>query len=228
MTPKQPAPDAQDTPIHANIYQAMNAVMAEVYFVQKKKSAGLTYTFAGETTILDMVRDSMVKHGIVMYPAGVRDLRLETYTTTKGNSMNRVVGIFSFIFAHAPSGTTMQVETLGEGADSGDKSANKAMTGAKKYALLQSLLLRAGDDPDEVPSSEQERRPAAPPLEKRHWSENQLAVTRFGQYMETNNLTVEDLIVVFGVENLFELPDDSHAVKAALETYLADKYANTH
>ena len=37
----------------------------------------------------------------------------------------------------------------GEGADTGDKAPYKAMTGALKYALLQSFLLASGDDPED-------------------------------------------------------------------------------
>lgn len=220
-------------PQHANIYEAINAVMAEVSFIQKKKTANLPYSFAGETTIIDSLRESMINHGIVMLPVGIEDLRLETYQTKNqakdGGSTNRVVAKFSFDFVHAPSGTSHRVTTLGEGADVGDKAANKSMTASKKYALLQSFLLRSGDDPDEVPSSDYERnKPAAAPLEKRHWSENPLAVSRFGQYLESNGLTIDDLIAVFGSENLFELPDDMPGIKVALDTYSVDKYASAH
>ena len=40
-------------------------------------------------------------------------------------------------------------EVPGEGLDAGDKAPYKAMTGALKYALLQSFLLPTGDDPEE-------------------------------------------------------------------------------
>ena len=41
------------------------------------------------------------------------------------------------------------VAVAGEGADAGDKAPYKAMTGALKYALLQSFLLSTGDDPED-------------------------------------------------------------------------------
>jgi hypothetical protein len=39
-------------------------------------------------------------------------------------------------------------KVAGQGLDSGDKAPYKAMTGALKYALLQSFLLATGDDPE--------------------------------------------------------------------------------
>jgi hypothetical protein len=41
------------------------------------------------------------------------------------------------------------VKVAGEGLDAGDKAPYKAMTGALKYALLQSFLLATGDDPED-------------------------------------------------------------------------------
>jgi hypothetical protein len=42
----------------------------------------------------------------------------------------------------------IDVETFGHGIDQGDKSPGKAMSYAVKYALLKTLGLETGDDPD--------------------------------------------------------------------------------
>ena len=46
----------------------------------------------------------------------------------------------------------MTVKVAGEGLDTGDKAPYKAMTGALKYALLQSFLLATGDNPENEPA----------------------------------------------------------------------------
>ena len=43
----------------------------------------------------------------------------------------------------------MIAKVAGQGIDAGDKAPYKAMTGALKYALLQSFLLATGDDPED-------------------------------------------------------------------------------
>jgi hypothetical protein len=53
----------------------------------------------------------------------------------------------NYRFIDARSGEELTVRVAGEGADAGDKAPYKAMTGALKYALLQSFLLATGDDP---------------------------------------------------------------------------------
>ena len=55
----------------------------------------------------------------------------------------------SYSFVDVDTAEEITVKTAGEGLDSGDKAPYKAMTGALKYALLQSFLLATGDDPEE-------------------------------------------------------------------------------
>ena len=55
----------------------------------------------------------------------------------------------NYRFVDARSGEELSVRVAGEGADAGDKAPYKAMTGALKYALLQSFLLSTGDDPED-------------------------------------------------------------------------------
>ena len=49
---------------------------------------------------------------------------------------------------YGPDGDHVTVETRGEGVDSSDKAANKAITGAEKQMLLTTFCVADGDDPD--------------------------------------------------------------------------------
>jgi hypothetical protein len=140
-----------------NIYQAINAIMAEVGYVQKVKTGGLSYSFAGEADLIAAIRPVMVEHGVFMYVANILDVRVEQYETAKGTAMTNTSLVAKIVFYHAPSGTSVTVTSRGEGADSGDKSSNKALTGAYKYALRQTFCIETGDDPDKTPSDDQER-----------------------------------------------------------------------
>ena len=61
--------------------------------------------------------------------------------------MARVV--MAYTFADVDSGEEVVAKVAGQGLDPGDKAPYKAMTGALKYALLQSFLLATGDDPED-------------------------------------------------------------------------------
>lgn len=132
-------------------------VMAAVPYVQKQHGQGLGYTFAGEAAFIDKLHPAMVAAGLTIAPEKMELVHQEVYTTAKGSKMNRVVVLATYRLTHAGSGESEPIQTFGEGADSGDKSVNKAMTGAYKYALRQAFLIETGNDPDETPSEQQQR-----------------------------------------------------------------------
>lgn len=139
-----------------DIYEAIVKVMSQVGYVQKQKSANLNYTFAGEAALIEALRPYMVENGIFCYVESVSDESFESYQTDKGKLMNMSRLKSTVRFVHAPSGTWIDVQARGQGADSGDKSDNKASTGAYKYALRQTFCIETGDDPDEHSSDEQQ------------------------------------------------------------------------
>lgn len=132
-----------------NIHEAINAIMAEVGYVQKTRSGGLNYTFAGEAALIAALRPAMVEHAVYMSVANITDIHRGEYTTAKGSVMQIVDLSATVRFTHAPSATSIDVVALGSGADTGDKASNKALTGAYKYALRQTFCIETGDDPDD-------------------------------------------------------------------------------
>lgn len=135
---------------HKNIHEAKLAVMGDVPYLQKRKSAGLNYTFAGEADLIQKVRPSMIEHGVEVSPIGVEWLGITEIKSKTGTAGVIVRAIFTYRFTHAASETSVDVKTLGEAQDFGDKACNKAMTIALKYAIRQFLLIETGDDPDVV------------------------------------------------------------------------------
>jgi hypothetical protein len=91
------------------------------------------------------VSNILAELGVVVIP------QLQSiYTETPRSSSERIARIImNYKFVDARSGEELTVRVAGEGADAGDKAPYKAMTGALKYALLQSFLLATGDDPED-------------------------------------------------------------------------------
>ena len=139
-------------PEEKNIHEAILAVMKEVGYVQKKRAVGLNYSYAGEAALIEAIRPSMIEHGIYLHSTEITKVNRENYVTAKGTAMANTLVQAVWRFEHAPSATFIDVPTLGEGADSGDKSANKASTGSYKYALRQTFCIETGDDPDDFSS----------------------------------------------------------------------------
>jgi hypothetical protein len=213
---------------HKDIHAAINAVMGEVGYVQKTKTNGLNYSFASEADLIKALRPVMIEHGITFYPSGVQIVANEAYETSNGKLMNRVIGMFTFTFTHAPSGTSLQVTVLGEGADVGDKASNKAMTGALKYALRQTFVIETGDDPDATSSEEQDRKSkpgsngkASQPVP--HWTEWGEASKRFWEFAETLKLDDEEVYKALAIQNLSDFKGSMNEAKQRLEAYAGQR-----
>ena len=147
--------------------------MSKVGYVQKEKKQGLNYSFASEKALIEALRPEMVAAGIYMHVSEMRNVETKTYETKGGSLMNHTLVTAVIRFTHTPSNSSIASLAIGEGADTGDKSANKAMTAAYKYALRQTFCIETGDDPDNTPSDTQTRAapkkdgPVPPPADKK-------------------------------------------------------------
>lgn len=146
------------------IHEAIIEVMGRVGYVHKTKAkdGGLKYSYAGESALIEALRPAMRDSGISFHCANISNHRREVVRQekTNGNAKYEAIsyfttGLFEFVFTHSPSNTSIKVVALGEGYDSLDKGAYKAMTGALKYALRQTFIIETGDDPDKYQGEEE-------------------------------------------------------------------------
>lgn len=152
---------AAKTVPHANIHEAKIAVMEAVEYIQKTGTMTGTarYKYVSVDEVIARLRPAMIRHGIHFTPIGMEVISNEPYETSGGKTMNHVIIGVQYRLTHT-SGTFDEGHAVGEGSDTGDKACNKAMTAAKKYALLQSFCLETGEeDPDHDPSDDQTRKP---------------------------------------------------------------------
>ena len=136
---------------HKSITEAKLAIMAEVGYCLKTKSAGLNYTYASESELIAALRPAMIENGVTLCPADCELVDSYTYETKRGTTMF-VVRIKSRYKLVHDSGTFEEIDVFGEGADMGDKALPKAMTCAYKYAIRQAFMIETGDDPDKFAS----------------------------------------------------------------------------
>jgi hypothetical protein len=165
------------------------AVMEKVRRVEKTRrmvSANGGYQYAGAEEIISEIRPAMVLNGLTIAPVRSELVLQDKLHLASNKAMTHSVLKVTFRLSHS-SGQYEEIETFGEAADSMDKSINKCMTAALKYALLQTFLLQgAHDDPDDYASQEQIPEPAKNRL---GWTEvkskvNNLASRESSQYRE--------------------------------------------
>ncbi len=97
--------------------------------------------------IAGTIGDLLAELGVVVIPR-LEEISYES-PASRGESSRMARVAMAYTFADVDSGERLVAKVAGQGLDPGDKAPYKAMTGALKYALLQSFLLATGDDPEE-------------------------------------------------------------------------------
>jgi hypothetical protein len=147
------------------VYAAIDAVMGEVTHIGKggrtpEKAGG--YAFRGIDQVVDALSVAFRRHRLAVQS----EVRWQEFHTEGKMTDARVV--MRYDLTSLEDGSTFRVEGLGEGRDSSDKGANKAMSMAKKDALCTAFLIPTGE-PDHAElerpqygDDEGDRRPSRP------------------------------------------------------------------
>lgn len=136
-------------PIIGDIHIRMVNVMREIGAIGKdKKNEAQGFKYRGIDDVYNAINPILAKNGIFMTAEVVSKSR-EERTNSKGTVLAFTCLRMRYRF-FAEDGTCAVTEAEGEGMDSGDKSSNKAMAVAHKYALLQAFCIPTQDldDPD--------------------------------------------------------------------------------
>ncbi len=139
---------APEDPVRLNLRQKLAEVRRRIGYVQKRgHNERFNYSYVTAADIAGSVGDILSELGVVVIPR-LEDISYESATgRSETTRMARVV--MAYTFADVDSGEEIVAKVAGQGLDLGDKAPYKAMTGALKYALLQSFLLATGDDPED-------------------------------------------------------------------------------
>lgn len=129
------------------IYAALAAIMRGVGAVAKdQKNPQQGYMFRGIDGMYNALHDLMAEHGVVSVPE-VLEIQRSERESKGGGVLTFTIAKVRYTF-FAPDGSFVHCTTYGEGMDSGDKSSNKALAGAHKYALVQTFAIPTEDSDD--------------------------------------------------------------------------------
>lgn len=132
-----------------NIFEAITGIIGEAAYVGKdSKNQQQGFKYRGIDAVMNTFNPLLAKYKVFVAPEVLSTQREERQTTRGGNLIYSLLTI-KFRF-YAEDGTHIEVVTVGEGMDSGDKSCNKAMSVAFKYALFQVFCIPTEEmvDPD--------------------------------------------------------------------------------
>jgi hypothetical protein len=130
-----------------NLYQRINEVRKSIDYIQKDKSVstgGSSYKAVTHDQVTAMVRDHMVKHGIVSYP-----ILVESKSNPKEGDAKqfRYEATYDIVFVNADEPSDkLCIRIQAHAMDNADKACGKALSYAKKYAILKLFEIETGED----------------------------------------------------------------------------------
>jgi len=153
------------------IFKKIPEIMSEVGHIEKnRKNQAQGYAFRGIDDLYSAMQPLLAKHGVFYSPNILRETREERQSKSGGTMIYTILTV-EYTF-YAEDGSKFTACTVGEAMDSGDKSANKAMSAALKYALLQIFCIPTQEDndtenhsPEVAPRSGPTTQPASKPAE---------------------------------------------------------------
>lgn len=131
-----------------NLHEKILSIMQEVRRLQKDDQVefgNTKYKALSEEKVTEIMRNQLVEKRIVVFP-----IEQNCYRT---GQITHVDVKYRMVNVDDPT-DFIEIVSSGDGADSQDKGAGKAMTYAYKYMWLRTFALPTGEDPDKI-SSEQ-------------------------------------------------------------------------
>ena len=139
------------------IYKKIPLIMGEIGAIGKTKENKMQhYKFRGIDDVYLAVQGVLSKHGVFTSPE-ILSMEREERKTKAGGVLIYTILMVKYTF-YAEDGSSIESVMVGEAMDSGDKSCNKAMSAAQKYAFLQIFSI-----PTEEPKDTENESPQPQP-----------------------------------------------------------------
>lgn len=135
--------------MEGKIYQSIISVMKDVGAIGKdRKNQQQSFMYRGVDDVMNALNPAFIEHKVFMTPQ-VIDHHREDRMSAQNKPLIYSVCTMKYT-VYADDGSYVEVVTMGEAMDSGDKSMNKAMATAFKYACFQLFCIPTEEmtDPD--------------------------------------------------------------------------------
>lgn len=130
-----------------NLFQRINEVRKSIDYIKKDKdvsTGGGSYKAVTHDQVTALVRDHMVKHGIVSYPILVES---KSCQKEEGAKQFRYEATYDFVFVNIDDASDkICIRIQAHAMDNADKAPGKALSYAKKYAILKLFEIETGED----------------------------------------------------------------------------------
>ena len=133
------------------VYAAIAAVMADLstegITKNRRNQQGAGYNFRGVDDVYNTLAPLLARHQLMMLPMAT-ERHQEERESKSGGALFYTTVKMDFALVSAIDGSSHVISTYGEAMDSSDKSTNKAMSAAFKYAAFQAFCIPTEADND--------------------------------------------------------------------------------
>lgn len=147
------------------VYGAINAVQAAMSregISKDRKNQQQGYSFRGIDDVYGALAPHLAKEKLCILPRVIERAVTERENKS-GTVLTYTVLRVEFDFVAVEDGSKHTVCTVGEAMDAGDKSTNKAMSAAYKYAAFQAFAIPTEGDNDADSTTHEVAKPKAKP-----------------------------------------------------------------
>lgn len=130
-----------------SIYEKILEIMKAVNHIQKDDTVSYkstNYKALSEEKVTAIMREKMIEQKLIVFPVK-QDFRKDGYISHVD---------VTYRIVDTETGDYIEVTSCGDGADTQDKGAGKAMTYAYKYMWLRTFAIPTGEDPDKIASAQ--------------------------------------------------------------------------
>ena len=142
------------------IYGKISQIMRECPAIGKNnRNQQQNFNYRSIDDVMNALQNILPKYGVFYVPEVLESTREERQTKTGGNLIYSILKV-KYTF-YAEDGSNIAAVVQSEGMDSADKSSNKAMSAACKYALFQVFNIPTKEmvDPDATTPEESFQKP---------------------------------------------------------------------
>lgn len=209
---------------------AITADLSKIGISKDSKNAQQGYAFRGIDQVYGALSPLLAKHGLCILPR-VTDRQVAERQNRNGGTLFYTTLTVEFDFVASEDGSKHTIVTIGEAMDSGDKSSNKAMSAAYKYAAFMTFCVPTEGDND-ADASTHEVAPRKPdlkldprgdlgknanPAEVSEWVE---------QFKAAFDLDAEERDIALAVYAIHERISNNHDLYVAVADALGSKLKN--
>lgn len=184
------------------IYTAIVEIMDDIKSIGKDRYNKMqSYSFRGIDDVYNALQPALIKRKVFCVPT-VKSVKREDGVSAKGTPLKYTVVDVDYEFTSAEDCSSVKISMSGEAMDSGDKSLNKALSAAYKYACFQLFCIPTENESHDSEEDTYEYKKGTPKQEAVKQTDRKITEQEIASFMQEIHRTGCDLDKILKKSNV--------------------------